>query len=30
MPTDGKLYTWDENTLAWTEEQNNLEYDIDE
>jgi hypothetical protein len=24
MPADGKLYTWDENTLAWTEIQNNL------
>ena len=24
MPTDGKLYHWDENTLAWTEIQNNL------
>ena len=30
MPTDGKRYTWDENTLAWTEVQNNLEYDINE
>lgn len=24
MPTDGKQYSWDENTLAWTETQNNL------
>ena len=24
MPTDGKQYSWDENTLAWTEIQNNL------
>lgn len=24
MPTDGKQYRWDENTLAWTEIQNNL------
>ena len=24
MPTDNKQYTWDENTLAWTEIQNNL------
>lgn len=24
MPTDGKMYSWDENTLAWTEIQNNL------
>ncbi len=24
MPTDGKQYTWSENTLAWTEIQNNL------
>ena len=30
MPTDGKRYTWDRNTLAWTEVQNNLEYDINE
>lgn len=24
MPADGKMYSWDENTLAWTEIQNNL------
>lgn len=24
MPADGKQYRWDENTLAWTEIQNNL------
>ena len=24
MPEDDKLYRWDENTLAWTEIQNNL------
>ena len=24
MPADGKQYTWSENTLAWTEIQNNL------
>ena len=24
MPADGKQYSWSENTLAWTEIQNNL------